>query len=254
MRGTFAEIHTAHQGKSSDKWASYLQTYERLFGAFRDARINVVEIGVQNGGSLEVLAQYFPNAASIIGCDINPLCENLEYADARISVIVGDVSSPEVYSRIAIKAKPIDLMIDDGSHTSPDVIAAFINYFPLVRPGGLYLIEDTHTLYWEKWDGGVLRESSAQQLFKLLTDVVNYEHWSGDLPLNTLLSSFFRKDALPKFIAEGWVDSLEFLNSMIVIHKAKQATHSKLGARVVVGTEFSVDRATESFKAEAARV
>jgi hypothetical protein len=254
MKRTYAEIHIAHQGKSSDKWASYLQTYERLFGVFRDARINIVEIGVQNGGFLEVLAQYFPNAANIIGCDINPLCGNLEFEDARISVIVGDVSSPEVYSRIAIQAKPIDLIIDDGSHNSPDVIAAFINYFPLVRQGGLYVIEDTHTLYWEKWHGGVLRESSAQQLFKLLTDVINYEHWNGDLPLNTLLSSFFRKDAVPKFITEGWVNGLEFLNSMIVIHNAKQATHSKLGARTVVGTEFSVDRASECFKAEAIKV
>jgi len=56
----------------------------------------------------------------------------------------------------------------------------------------------------------VLRGSSAQQLFKLLTDVVNYEHWSGDLSLNMFLSGFFRSGALPAFIAEGWVDSLEF--------------------------------------------
>ena len=254
MSGTYAELHHEHQGKSSDKWESYLGTYERLFAPIRNARINIVEIGVQNGGSLEVLGKYFRNAANIIGCDINPLCADLKYDDARISVIVGNANNQAVYTRIALKAKPIDLFIDDGSHTSSDVLATFVNYFPLVTSGGSYIVEDSHALYWENWGGGVLRGSSAQQLFKLLTDVVNYEHWSGDLSLNMFLSGFFRKDALPAFIAEGWVDSLEFLNSMIVIRKAKHATHAKLGPRAVVGMEFSVERANECLKTDAVKV
>ena len=254
MSATYTELHHAHQGKSSDKWESYLGTYERLFAPIRDARINIVEIGVQNGGSLEVLGKYFHNAANITGCDINPLCANLKYDDARISVIVGNANHQDVYTRITEKAKPMDLLIDDGSHTSSDVLATFVNYFPLITPGGLFIVEDSHALYWENWGGGVLRESSAQQLFKQLTDVVNYEHWSGDLSLNMFLSGFFRKDALPAFIAEGWVDSLEFLNSMIVIHKARQATHAKLGARAMVGMEFSVEPANECFKTVAVKV
>jgi hypothetical protein len=40
---------------------------------------------------------------------------------------------------------------------------------------------------------------------------------------------------------------------MVVIHKAEQPTHAKLGARAVVGMEFSVDRATECFKADVAK-
>ena len=87
MSGTYAELHHEHQGKSSDKWESYLGTYERLFAPIRDTPVNIVEIGVQNGGSLEVLGKYFRNAANIIGCDINPLCADLKYDDARISVI-----------------------------------------------------------------------------------------------------------------------------------------------------------------------
>lgn len=83
-----------------------------------------------------------------------------------------------------------------------------------------------------------------------MTDVVNYEHWSGDLPLNTLLSSFFRKDAIPAFLAQGWVERVEFANSMIVVHKANEANHAKLGRRVVVGNEFYVERETESLKAQ----
>jgi len=244
---TYAEIHNAHQGKSSDKWESYLPVYERLFSPFRHAKINVLEIGVQNGGSLEVLAEYFDQAGHIVGCDINPLCAELQYADPRISVVIGDINSPDVLSALDIKLKPIHILIDDGSHLSFDVINAFVNYFPKLAPGGLYLIEDTHCLYWENAGGGILRSTSAQRLFKQLTDVLNYEHWEKDLSLEGWLSAFFQKNGIPAFISEGWVEGIEFLNSMIVVHKSLRGTHAKLGARLVVGTEFNVEKPTETF-------
>lgn len=243
----YVEIHKAHKGKSSDKWESYFPVYERLFSPFRHGEINVLEIGVQNGGSLEVLSDYFYKASHVVGCDINPLCGELKFADPRISVVIGDINSPEVISALANKLKPIHLLIDDGSHVSFEIINAFINYFPLVAPGGVYLIEDTHCLYWEELGSGILRSTSAQRLFKLLTDVLNYEHWQKDVTLEAWLSSFFFKSGVPAFIAEGWVESIEFLNSIIVIHKAKHGSHSKLGSRAVVGTEFSVEKTPDSF-------
>jgi FtsJ-like methyltransferase len=244
---SYADIQGAHQGKSSDKWDSYFPVYERLFSPFRHYEINVLEIGVQNGGSLEVLSEYFDKAAQVVGCDINPLCGELKFADPRISVVIGDINSPAVISALTEQLKPIHLLIDDGSHVSSEITSAFINYFPLVAPGGIYLIEDTHCLYWESLGSGILRSTSAQRLFKLLTDVLNYEHWQKDITLDAWLSSFFLKTGVPAFIAEGWVESIEFLNSMIVIHKAKHGTHSKLGSRAVVGTEFSVEKTPDSF-------
>ncbi len=237
---TYAEIHRNHKGKGSDKWEIYLSAYDRLFRNLRDKKIKVVEVGVQNGGSLEVLSKYFTNAEKIVGCDINSLCANLKYEDPRISVFVGDVNTQDVYAQIVREVGPMDIFVDDGSHRSIDIITAFVNYFPMVVPGGLYIIEDTHALYWDAWGGGILNGKSAQQLFKALTDVINFEHWQSDLSLSTLLSTFFPKQMVPAFITEGWVESIEFLNSMIVIHKSKTATHSKLGARVIVGEEFAV--------------
>lgn len=244
---TYAEIHRAHQGKSSDKWESYMLVYERLFSPYRHENINVLEIGVQNGGSLEVLSEYFDQAAQIVGCDINPLCGELKYRDPRISVVIGDINSQNVISALANRLKPIHVLIDDGSHLSFDVISAFVNYFPLLAPGGLYLIEDTHCLYWENAGGGILRSTSAQRLFKLLTDVVNYEHWQKDVTLEAWLAVFFQKSGVPPFIKEGWVESIEFLNSMIAVHKSPWGTHAKLGSRLVVGTEFSVEKCAEHF-------
>jgi hypothetical protein len=237
---TYAQIHNAQQGKSSDKWESYLPVYERLFRSFRGEPIAVLEVGVQNGGSLEVLAKYFAAATQIIGCDIDPQCGNLKFEDPRISVITGDINSPEVLLRVGSQTKSIDVFIDDGSHFAADIVDTFVKYFPLVTPGGVYLIEDTHCLYWENWGGGILRANSAQQLFKLLTDVLNYEHWQDDLSLQAFLTTFFAKSAIPAFLTEGWMESIEFRNSMIVIHKAHQASHYKLGNRLVVGDTFEV--------------
>ena len=47
-------LYAEHLGKSSDKWELYLLEYDRLFSAYRNKPINILEIGVQNGGSLEI--------------------------------------------------------------------------------------------------------------------------------------------------------------------------------------------------------
>ena len=241
MQG-YGEIHRAHTGKVSDKWTSYFPVYDRLYRDIREQSVRIVEVGVQNGGSLEVLARYFPKAARIVGCDIVPACGNLRYDDPRVSVIVGDINAPEVQARLKDEMAPIDLFIDDGSHRSADIVAAFANYFPLLAPGGIFLIEDTSTLYAEGWGGGVLNQRSAQFLFKHLIDVINYEHWHKDATIPALLAAFFPQSQVPAFILEGWVQSVEFLNAMIVVRKARQPTHFKLGERLIVGTEAAVAR------------
>ena len=56
IHASFEEIHKAKTGKVSDKWASYLHYYDRLFKDYRDQEIALLEIGIQNGGSLDTYA------------------------------------------------------------------------------------------------------------------------------------------------------------------------------------------------------
>ena len=37
-----------------------------------------------------------------------------------------------------------DVVIDDASHNTNDIVAAFAANLPLLRPGGLWIIEDLH--------------------------------------------------------------------------------------------------------------
>lgn len=235
---TVSELHRNKQGKISDKWSSYLKYYDFLFSPVKDAPINLFEIGVQNGGSLEVWGQYFKNASAITGCDINPRCAGLEFDDQRISVLIGDANSKEIYQKVC-ELGPFDVIIDDGSHQSDDILHSFLLYFPLLKPSGIYIVEDTHTVYFPP-NPGLKSKSSALAFFKELTDLVNFQFWHTDATISDLVSPFLGGKPIPSFLIDGWIESLEFRNSIVTIRKSATADINKLGTRQVVGSIATV--------------
>ncbi len=234
-------LHRNKTGKVSDKWESYLGYYDMLFAPIHNNPITFLEIGVQNGGSLETWANYFKYGQHFVGCDVNPKCGALNYDDPRISVVVGDINAAASYNAIRAISPDFDIVVDDGSHISSDIIKAFLNYFPLVKPGGLYVVEDTHTLYDDEYGGGILNEYGAYSFFKKMIDVINIQFWSQQVSINTYLRTFFPLRFTPAFIVEGWVHAIEFRNSLITIRKAVSAGHDKLGGRLVSGQVAQVE-------------
>ena len=229
-------LHRNKTGKISDKWASYLPYYDNLFSPLREQSITLLEIGVQNGGSLETWSHYFNNATLLIGCDIDPKCAELRYEDPRVKVVVGDVNVGHTFAAINAICNQFDVVIDDGSHKSNDVLNSFVNYFPMVKPGGIYIVEDAHCLYMNDFGGGVLHEFGAYAFFKRLVDVLSFQFWHEQVSINTYLRTFFDISTTPTFITEGWVGSIEFKNSLITIRKAETAGHTKLGERITSGS------------------
>ncbi len=128
----------------SRKLPAYYPFYERHFGPLRDESIRLLEIGVQYGGSLSMWSQYFPRAG-ITGADIDPACKM--HARGRIEVKIGDQADPEFLSQFT----GYDIIIDDGGHTMRQQRVSFENLFPLLNPGGIYVIEDLHTSYWPEF-------------------------------------------------------------------------------------------------------
>lgn len=237
---TVNALHREKKGKASDKWSIYLGVYDRIFLSFREIPLRLLEIGVQNGGSLEVWSQYFVNHKKIVGCDINPKCGELHYEDSRVEVVVGDANTEDTFRRIVSLSPEFDIVIDDGSHVSDDIINSFLIYFPLLAPGGTYVVEDTHCLYWDAFKGGLLKQNSAQAFFKLFVDLINYEHWRNDLSIEALFATFFSREDVPSILTSGWIERIEFVNSMIIISKAMVPGHAKLGERVIVGEDAKV--------------
>jgi len=113
---------------------SYGEAYDKLFEKFdRNAEISILEIGIQKGGSLCAWRDYFPNAA-VTGVDIVDAVKP-EYRRADIAYVLNDIK----------KWNPpytFDIIIDDGSHFTEDVLYVIDNYEGKLRPGGLLIVED----------------------------------------------------------------------------------------------------------------
>lgn len=240
-RETIRSLHLQKTGKVSDKWSSYLDYYDDIFASKRGEPINLLEIGIQNGGSLETWANYFHNAMNIIGCDIDPNCRVLQYDDPRINLIVDDANSDYTYNKINSLCKDLDIVIDDGSHRSTDILQSFTTYFQMLKPGGIYVVEDTHTLYWDSWGGEKSNKFNAYIFFKKLIDVMNFQFWDKEMTIEQYYSDFFQPGGMPSFLKEGWIDSIEFRNSIITIRKADYPKIDGLGERLVTGTKALIN-------------
>lgn len=209
----------------ADKWESYLDVYSRLFVPYKSAQVRILEVGVMNGGTLDVLAAYFPNATEIVGVDIDPRCGGLTFTDPRIRVVVGDIKT------IAIDGW-FDIIIDDGSHISEDVIKTFAFCFPMLQLGGLYVIEDLHASYWQGWGGGLHTPASSMSFLKRLVDYINIEHWRIPADPISHVGALYEVD----FVHLEEIHSMEFVNSMCIIRKEGKEDNA-LGKRIVSGTQ-----------------
>jgi O-antigen biosynthesis protein len=187
---TLQQLYAEHSGKVSDKWHSYLVEYGRVFAKYRYKSVTLLEIGVQNGGSLEIWSRFFANAQKLVGCDINPQCAKLQYEDPRVAVVVGDANSDAVQLTVLQHSPVFDVMIDDGSHRSSDIVKSFAKYFPHLADGGVFVAEDLHCSYWAEFEGGLYNPLSSITFFKRLADIVNHEHWGVVKKRSDILRGF----------------------------------------------------------------
>jgi glycosyltransferase involved in cell wall biosynthesis len=237
------KIFSDHVGKVSDKWTIYVSEYERHFQEYRDRPVRLLEIGIQNGGSLEIWGKYFTRAKKLVGCDIDLSCKELRFQNKKISVVVGNANSDQIEKQILAKSKNFELVVDDGSHRSSDIVRSFARYFRHVADGGLYIAEDLHCSYWQQFEGGIFHPLSSISFFKALTDIINHQHWGVNKTRTKLLADFNREYEIS--LDEETlchIHSIEFVNSMCVIRKADPAKN-RLGNRIVAGIDADIDSA-----------
>jgi hypothetical protein len=168
----------------TDKWGVHRYTphYQRHLQHLKHDPVNLLEIGIggyslggHGGASLRMWKHFFPHG-QIFGLDIH----DKSFVDEdRITTFVADQSDPESLILVAKKIGKLDVVIDDGSHLSPDVLTTFKTLFPLLRDGGIYAVEDTQTSYWPEWQGSEDREdpNTSMSMLKRLADGLNYEEF-----------------------------------------------------------------------------
>lgn len=144
----------------------FCDVYDSVFSDRKDNVKNILEVGVFFGSSINMWADYFPNA-TVWGIDTfegkqgngkffkdadkyyNEWLANKIPNRERIELHKIDQSSEIELQKFVdlIKDKSIkfDIIIDDGSHLMRDQQITLKHLLPLVKSGRRYVIEDTHT-------------------------------------------------------------------------------------------------------------
>lgn len=145
----------------SDKGSTkhrYTELYHMLFNPFRQHEITFLEMGLLIGGpelggdvdretrdcpSVRMWLEYFPHA-HIHGLDISDFSW---FQHERFTFHRCDMDDRAEIARTVAQITPSpDIVIDDASHASHHQQNAFLEIFPKMPSGGLYVIED---LRWQ---------------------------------------------------------------------------------------------------------
>jgi hypothetical protein len=210
------QFFAQHTGRLIHKWQHYFEVYERHFARFRGQPVNILELGVSQGGSIQMWRDYFGPHAKVFGVDINPNCKQFE--ESGVQIFIGDQGDRKFLRSLAQQLPAIDVLIDDGGHTMQQQIRTFEELFPIVGPHGVYLCEDLHTSYWREFGGGFRRRGSFIEYSKNFIDKLHA--WHSREPKRLNVSEFTRS-----------VHSVHYYDSIVVVEKRPmvQPTHHRVG-------------------------
>lgn len=141
-------FYTSDKGYDHDYIDAY---YATEFDGKRESVLNVLELGVQWGGSLMLWSSWFTNA-KVVGLDIyegvpqhyEEMRDGREFPNVEIRIQDG-------YSDQVIAEHQdnfYDYVIDDGPHSLESMITAIHKWLPKVKPGGKLVIEDIQSYDW----------------------------------------------------------------------------------------------------------
>jgi hypothetical protein len=231
MSSTF-DLDMAGVIEGTDKASSfsrawdYMRHYARLFERFRDEPINMIEIGVATGVSLNVWKSYFTRAR-IVGIDIAPACAR--FADDRVSIEIGSQDDPAFLAQVCAKYPP-SIIIDDGSHRADHMIYTFERTFPSLLPGGIYVVEDIAFHFGpdaKKWQGPT--EHSAPEYFLRIARSCMARSVQGEPDVGTA------------HYTTTHADCVEFVHSAVVVRK-KADTQRDVAAALDFADEYLRER------------
>lgn len=195
--------------KSGDH--NYTPHYMTHFKKFKCKKVKLFEIGVGGyenpywgGESLRMWRRYFP-FGKIFSIDIY---DKSIHQEKRIKIFKGSQVDKAFLDSVFNEIGEMDLIVDDGSHLNEHVIESFKILFPKLKDGGIYVVEDTQTSYWEDHGGDsndLNNPKTMMSFFKGLADSLNNQEFI----LPGYQQSYFDKKIV----------SMHFYHNMIFIYK-----------------------------------
>jgi capsular polysaccharide biosynthesis protein len=173
----FAYYQSSAHTRPIHKWHHYFEVYERYLARFRHINATILEIGVEQGGGLEMWRAYLGPSCRLFGIDEDPNAKQLEGIANKM--FIGDVRDRDFLRSVLRDIGRPDVVINDGAHTAARQITAFEECYPALSDTGVYIVEDTHTSLWggqfaDRPDGRSLIDIARQ----LCTDLMG---WTGEV-------------------------------------------------------------------------
>lgn len=209
----FEQFFKIHKGHEVLKWTNYPRIYEKHLNKFQGKKPTLLEIGIRHGGSLDMWNYYFDNQCEIYAIDILEECRKME--KDNIKVFIGDQGDRSFWQEFKKQVPKFDIIVDDGGHQMDQQIITFEELFDHLKPGGIYLCEDTHSSYMVKqFKAGHLKPNTFIEFAKKLADQLHA--WFSEEP--SLKIDRYTKN----------IECITFHNSIVVIEKNPQTKPQKL--------------------------
>ena len=174
--GDLLDIFVEGNVRAVHKWHHYLPIYDRYFRHWRGKEVRFLEVGVSEGGSLDMRRRYFGQQAIIFGIDINEDCRQFDGMSGTVRI--GSQADRQFLEQVVEEmGGEIDIVLDDGSHYMNDIKVTLETLFPKMSGSGIYMIEDLHTSYWKPFGGGYLaRGNFFNHVRSLIDDLHRWYH------------------------------------------------------------------------------
>lgn len=172
---------------TSDKWGdgqnihTYLEVYDKIFKRLKNNPINMLEIGVYRGDSLNLWSEYFHLSSNIYGLDSGLHQVNINLHD-NINLIPEDAYNTDTVNLLKNKYPKFDIIIDDGSHLLYQQIFFVENYFDLLNDNGILIVEDAMCWENDKYDSLCKILKAVPDKYKIFTyhndrrSIKNFDH------------------------------------------------------------------------------
>lgn len=224
MEGALRKIFDQLE-RPSDKFEHYFELYERHFSKFVGASPRILEIGIQAGGSAEMWRTYFGHGTEIHGVDLDPRCDETDY----LKLYRGDQGSRGFWEKhFGDKDNFFDIVMDDGSHENSHQIQTLTSCYKMIKDGGIYWCEDTHTSYYygvRVKDGGYKNKNSFTEFAKDVIDVLGSEHCKYAIGVGP-----FEGPHVPPALVACFdkIQGIHFYDSVVVIDKGERLNFKRV--------------------------
>ena len=137
----------------------YTEFYDSYFQKFKelDRKIYILEIGVFHGHSLQMYNDFFGSEnCEIYGLDID---DKSEYNTENIHTFIVDQTNinqlNDFKEKMHNEGITFDIILDDGCHMSEAQLITLMTFQNLIKPNGIYIIEDLYTNWIEFYNNPV---------------------------------------------------------------------------------------------------